>query len=239
MRRIELTVLAMVLAVALVLGYSGRQAAAVASVDGKDLQQVRGFGNALVLYYKKYSFYPSLADMSAAETTTIKVARDKGNCPSLKLLMAGGYIEDARTFFSERCGAADEETLEAMQKELDPRKDKTWACSFAYDAGHSPNHEEVPVFGTPAVWLEKNEDSKAHVLTCVMIAKEMERDEKAKNFTFENYKSSKRDLIADNIYGDDREALGWRDSWLQLDVPMSLKKDAKKAEEKPVEKKAE
>ncbi|HTL51867.1 MAG TPA: prepilin-type N-terminal cleavage/methylation domain-containing protein [Planctomycetota bacterium] len=206
---------------------------AVMAVQGqaqksKDLEQVRGMGNAMTLYYKKYAFFPCYGNMSDPAITTITLARatEPKKGLSMKLLMSGGFAEDAKTFFCPRDAAPTANTLTQMQKELDPKKPggDVWATTYAYDAGHNPNHGAIPFFGNRLAMLVPLSYDTCHVLTCEQVAKELEVDPTTKaNYYISNHKSGDTASTNDDIYVAEDGTFGWRDSALveppKTDIP--------------------
>ena len=194
------------------------------SREFRDREQVRGIAYAMTLYYKRYNYFPCLTDMSSPATTDLQTARKNGGhpaCLALKLLLDGGYIEDYKVFFSPRAERPDDHTLQAMSKVTDPRKDSTWACTYAYDPGHNPNHGIAPFFGSTYQTAGESENHTAHVLTCELVAKEIDPDSKSAYVITVRTPGAAPDII-DNIYADNAAALAWRDSYLQWDVPANL-----------------
>ena len=195
---------------------------AVMAVQGqansaKDLEQIRGMGNGMTLYYKKYSFFPAMVNMSvpavAPDIATVRAA-DADKC-AVKLLMSGGFVEDAKTFFSSLDAAPTDDTLKAMLAELNPEIDKIWYTTYAYDPGHNPNHGAVPFFGNRKGMLDLLGNPPAHVLTCEQVAKEIEPVVGTATYLIQNHAVNKTVAIEDEIYDNsDFAALGWREAWL-------------------------
>lgn len=179
----------------------------------RDLEQVRGVGNAMTMYEKKYSYFPALVNMADSSTVkSISAARVGGKeCLALKLLLKCGYVDDPRIFFSPRGPTPDDATLAAMQVELDPVKDPAFASTYAYDPGHNTNHGSTPFFGTPLSTLNRDPGLNAHVLTCDQTAKEMEPPPGGV-WTFANRLPTGSATQLDNLYNDDSATFGWRDS---------------------------
>ena len=178
----------------------------------KDLEQVRGMGNAFTLYYKKYSYFPALVDMNdKTKVKSIADARIPGKeCLALKLLMQGGFIEDAKCFFSPRDASPTQYTLDRMQKELDLNLDPAWATTYAYDPGHNPNHGAVPFFGNRLSMLTQGKHDTAYVLTCEQVAKEIEPTNGA--WVFANHATGSAVLQTDDMFKDDSAVFTWRDA---------------------------
>lgn len=197
---------------------------AVMAVQGqaqkaKDLEQIRGFGNGFTLYYKKYAYFPALTNMSATGVTktAAHTADTVGGVPttSLKLLMAGSFIEDAKVFFCPRDASPTEDTLRLMQVNLDPLVDPAWACTYSYDAGHNPNHGAVPFFGNKIQMLTQLGFDTLHVLTCEQVAKEMETDVTTPGkYYISNHEIGKTASVQDEVYTDDSATLSWRDAFM-------------------------
>ncbi|MGH7145422.1 MAG: hypothetical protein ACREJ2_15035 [Planctomycetota bacterium] len=210
----------------------------------KDLEQIRGMGNALTLYYKKYGAFPTLADMQNGKLPNIDAARHPKGAPAclaLKLLMQEQLVTDPKVFFSPRELEPDSGTLAAMQRNLDPRADPTWYSTYAYDPGHRPDDGIAPVFGDRRELVVDQLASArpADVLTCEMVAKEMIAND-AKQYVFSNLPASVETsgasaldassphapptaapaTVSDDIYTDDSKIFGWRDSFLESDVPV-------------------
>lgn len=198
---------------------------AVMAVQGqansaKDLEQIRGMGNGMTLYYKKYSFFPSMINMSdpvvAPNIGAVRTG-DPGKC-SVKLLMGGGFVEDAKTFFSSLDASPTEATLKAMMAELNPKTDPIWYTTYAYDPGHNPNHGAVPFFGNRLGMLDILGTPAAHVLTCEQVAKEIEPiagSTGVSAYVIQNHEINKTVAVVDEIYDDtDAAALLWRDAFL-------------------------
>ncbi|HTL52179.1 MAG TPA: hypothetical protein VL860_06370 [Planctomycetota bacterium] len=221
MQRANVSVLAVCLAVLVVVVYSGRQAMAGPATDVSDLEQVRGMGNAFTLYEKKYHYFPALTDVG--KTKAIKEARAKGNCLAMKLLLAGGFVDDATLFFSPRTGRPDAETLKAVSKEMDPVKDTTWACTYAYDAGHSSQQGATVFFGTPKSYATQNTEDIVHALSCSNQVKSIEANT-MKAFLVKAKLPGGTETKDDDIYADDSETLKYADSWLQSDSPVTVDK---------------
>lgn len=211
---------------------------AVMAVQGqaqkaKDLEQVRGMGNGITLYYKKYSYFPALVNMSATTTNAISVPRKQADevaepTLSLKLLMKGGYVEDPKTFFCPRDASPTDKTLSAMTANLDPLISKVWACSYAYDAGHNPNHGAVPFYGNRKSMVQLLSNDTLHVLTCEQVAKEMEfqSGKGTTGYVFSNHAVGATASTDDDVYVDEETGAGtygWRDSFLvdakTVDIP--------------------
>lgn len=221
MKRANATVLAGCLAVLFVLAYSGRQALADPASDVTDLERVRGMGNAFAIYEKKYRYFPALTDVSKAKDIT--AVREKGNCLAMKLLLSGGFVEDAELFFSPRTGKPDAKTLAAITKDSDPTKDTTWACSFAYDAGHSAQQATAVYFGTPGSWATQHPEDIVHAITGAGVAKQIEMDA-TKSYQIKARIPGGTATQDDDIYADNSDTLKTNDSWLQLDVPTKIGK---------------
>ncbi|MGH7144300.1 MAG: prepilin-type N-terminal cleavage/methylation domain-containing protein [Planctomycetota bacterium] len=200
----------------------------------KDLEQVRGLGNGFTLYYKKYSFFPALTDMSATGVTigTARTADAAGSpgepTTSLKLLMTEQYITDAKIFFSPREPAPDDKTLAAMQKDLNPKVDPTWASTYAYDAGHNPGNGITPFFGNrrSLIVTQLLNAEPCHVLTCDLTAKEIAYDTTGiygtSGYGLPNIVVGSTATKPDDIYADDSTTLGFRDSFLADSTVVSL-----------------
>lgn len=171
---------------------------------------------------------PLTAEQAAATladaTAEFQIQRKNGGhpaCLALKLLMSTGMVEDAKCFFSPRDAYPTEDTLAAMTKNLDPRVDPTWACTYAYDPGHDPYHGSVPFFGNRIEFLRDVGYQVAHVLTCEQVAKEVEPT--ADNtYVIQNHRPGDSAPVTDDIYTDDSATLGFRDAFLQWDVPKEL-----------------
>ncbi|MGH7144299.1 MAG: prepilin-type N-terminal cleavage/methylation domain-containing protein [Planctomycetota bacterium] len=191
--------------------------------DAKDLEQVRGLGNAFTLYYKKYSFFPTLTNMAAtgATITTARGAALEKATPTLscKLLMTEQFVTDAKVFFSPREPSPDALTIQGMQKDLDPIKDQTWWCTYAYDPGHNPDNGVTPFFGNrqSLVVTQLAGAEPDHVLTCELTAKEINYDKTVgatSGYGFSNVVAGTTATKADDIYVDDSATFGSRDSFL-------------------------
>lgn len=221
MKRVNAAVLTACVAVLLVLIYSGREAAANPATDVADLEQIRGMGNAFAMYHKKYRYFPAMTDVSKAKT--IADVRKTGHCLALKLLIGGGFIDDAKLFFSPRNGAIDAGTIAAITKDRDPAKDTTFACAYAYDPGHSQLHGTTVFFGSEDAWLKTHEEDKAHVLSGNNTTQSLERNAN-KQFFIKARIPGQTATRDDDIYVDDSGQFQWNDSYLKWDVGVSAKK---------------
>lgn len=184
------------------------------SKEAKDLEQMRGMGNAFTLYNHKYGHFPTMVNMAdGAKVKSITDARVSGKeCLALKLLLKDNFVEDARVFFSPRDTMADETTLQKMVTQLDPAKDPAFATTYGYDPGHNPNHGATPFFGSPKSFLDRNGGRKAHLLTCELVVRDMESPAGA--WTFANRLPTTTTTQADDIFVDESATFGWRDACL-------------------------
>lgn len=198
--------------------------------EARDLLQVRDIGGAMNMYSKKYGYFPALIDMASPDTKSIQQARTAQGLPSnlaLVLLLKGEWIDDPKLFFSPRDEQPDDHTLSTMTKALDPIPmsmwPKYWAGTYAYDPGHNPNHGAVPFFGNRHDLAVATDYDTVMVLTCEMVAKELEADPSDQRYSFTNHSTGdKSTMIEDDIYADDSAKLAWRDSYLVWDVPAEV-----------------
>lgn len=184
----------------------------------KDLEQVRGMGNAFTMYHKRFNFFPALINMSTAASIADARTADTPKGLALKLMVLGAYIEDVHVFFSPRETAPTQITLKGIQAELDPAKGAAgldWASTYSYDSGHNMLHGDVPIFGSRQSFLLQTGDV-AHVLTCAQTAKEITPDTSGATpaWVIPNHKTGTTASLVDDIYADEAATLEWRDSYL-------------------------
>ncbi|MGH7145178.1 MAG: hypothetical protein ACREJ2_13780 [Planctomycetota bacterium] len=221
MKRVSAAVLTVCLSVLLVLLYSGRQASANQAIDASDLEQIRGMGNCFTMYSQKYDSFPAMTNPRHAKD--INAVRAKGDCLSLKLLLSTGLLDDPKALFSPRLGEVSNATIAAMTKQMDPTQDTTFACGYAYDAGHSPQESQTVFFGSESSWFQTHPTEHAHVLNCAMTVKSIEPDTN-KKFIITNRVPGGTTSAQDDIYTDDSATFKWSDSDLKWDVPVSIAK---------------
>ncbi|HTL52951.1 MAG TPA: prepilin-type N-terminal cleavage/methylation domain-containing protein, partial [Planctomycetota bacterium] len=183
--------------------------------ETKDLEHIRGMGNAFSLYQQKYSHFPAMVNMAdGSKVKSIADARVSGKeCLALKLLMKADFVTDARIFFSPRDAGPDETTLALMQADLDPAKDPAFATTYGYDPGHNTNHGATPFFGSTKSCLDRNPGIPAHLLTCDQTAKVIDPPASG-TWTYPNRLPTGSTTQPDDIYKDDSGTFGWHDACL-------------------------
>ncbi|MGH7145423.1 MAG: hypothetical protein ACREJ2_15040 [Planctomycetota bacterium] len=186
----------------------------------KDLHR---FANAMMRYVKRYEVYPALVDPHAPGIKTIGEVRHPRGAPAclaLKLLEQGQFVDDPKAFFCAGSVQPTPATLAAMAKNPDPHADTAWYCTYAYDPGHGPEQGESTVFfgTTPQAMAGSPHRPTMYVLTCDLEERQIDPTAEG-GYLFSNHAEKSTGAVQDNIYQDDSGTLGWRDSYLEWDVP--------------------